>query len=428
MNSRRRVVVTGYGMMTPLGSTAKETFDRCSKGESGIDYITSFDVHGFPCQIGGQIDDRWIKQDVLPESWKSSRKFSRGVRLMYLAVKEAVRQAKLPEVYDRNRIGVALGTNGKETDLVDIAALQKAFDKHGKKWDLQRLKQEGGYDFLQFYRRKPDIASAIISRLFDCRGSNLSIASACAAGTQAIGEASRVIQDDKCDIVIAGGCETTLSLTGLMGFLLLGALSERYAEPTKASRPFDRKRNGFVLSEGGAAVILEEYAHASRRGATIYGEILGYGASTDAYRITDTHPRGDGAVLAMRNAIEDASLEPEDIEYINAHGTSTLKNDFCETKAIKEVFGRKAPEIPISSNKSMLGHSIAAAGPIEMILTLMGMDRSTILPTINQEFSDPKCDLWYVPNRSIQNRHSIALSNSFAFGGQNACLCIGKVS
>ncbi|OGP59373.1 MAG: hypothetical protein A2162_04755 [Deltaproteobacteria bacterium RBG_13_52_11b] len=209
--------------------------------------------------------------------------------------------------------------------------------------------------------------------------------------------------------------------------MLIHALVERYSTPQKASRPFDRKRNGFVMSEGAGAVILEELEHARSRRVPVLGEILGYGASADAYRITDTHPTGLGATLAMRGALEDASLTPEQIDYINAHGTSTTQNDVTETRAIKEVFGQRAKDIPVSSNKSMLGHTIAAAGAIELILTLVGLKRSILLPTVNYESPDPKCDLDYVPNEARVKEHRIAISNSFGFGGQNACLCVGKV-
>jgi 3-oxoacyl-[acyl-carrier-protein] synthase II len=211
----------------------------------------------------------------------------------------------------------------------------------------------------------------------------------------------------------------------MAGFILLKALSEKYTSPQTASRPFDRKRNGFVMSEGAGAVILEELGHAQSRGAEIFGELLGYGSSADAYRITDTHPKGLGAIIAMNAAMEDASVIPGDVDYINAHGTSTTQNDLTETRAIKDVFGERAKSIPLSSNKSMLGHTIAAAGAIECILTLVGINRSVILPTINYEFRDPKCDLDYVPNEAREVKHRIVISNSFGFGGQNACLCIG---
>jgi 3-oxoacyl-[acyl-carrier-protein] synthase II len=283
----------------------------------------------------------------------------------------------------------------------------------------------GGYSYLNFFRRKPDAAMSILSVLFNCKGANASIVSACAAGAQAIGEAHRTIQEGRCDVMIAGGCEADLNFTGFVGFVLIRALSEKYASPREASRPFDRKRNGFVMSEGAGAVILEELEHARSRRVPILGELLGYGASADAYRITDTHPKGTGAVYAMKGALADALLTPEDIDYINAHGTSTIQNDIGETRAIKEVFRERAKEIPVSSNKSMLGHTIAAAGAIEFILTLEGIRQSVMLPTINYEFRDPKCNLDYVPNEARERNHRRALSNSFGFGGQNACLCVG---
>lgn len=424
--SKRRVVITGYGMVTPLGRNTEETFDRCTRGMSGVDYITSFDTTGLPCRVGGQVKEEWLTD---PQEGKEKRleKFSsRGLTLMKLAAREAVSRADLHQVPHRERIGVSLGSYGDTPSVEEIALLHKFYDGNGH-WDLEALMREGTYSAFQFFRRKPDMASAVLAKLFECRGANLSVASTCAAGAQAIGEAFKIIRSGKADVMLAGGCEAVLNFTGFIGFLLLKALAEKYTTPQKASRPFDRKRNGFVMSEGAAAVILEEFEHARARGATIAGELLGYGASADAYRITDTHPKGEGAAIAMQKALSDASLQPGDVDYINAHGTSTLRNDQAETIAIRQVFGERAKKIPVSSNKSMLGHSIAASGPIEFVLTLTGMNRSTILPTINYEFPDPKCDLWYVPNEALYRRHRIALSNSFGFGGQNACLCVGKV-
>jgi len=421
---KRRVVITGYGMITPSGRNAADTFNSCSQGKSGINHITAFDATGLPCQIAGQVNDKWISDDGFTH--RRLLKFSsRGLKLMSIAVREAAFHAELPTVSDRQRIGVQIGSFGEDPSLEEVVWLHQFYDGEGH-WDLEGLAREGGYNFLRFYRRKPDMVSAVIARLFDCRGPNLSSTSACAAGAQAIGEAFRIIQDGQCDVMIAGGCESALNLVGLLGFVLLGAVTTRYETPQTASRPFDRKRNGFVLSEGAGALVLEDFEHASHRGAPIQGEILGYGSSSDAYRITDSDPRGDGAILAMGKAISDAGLSPEKIQYINAHGTSTLKNDISETRAIDAVFGPNAKKIPVSSNKSMLGHCIAAAGPIELILTLMGIHRSLILPTINQTHPDPKCDLWLVPNQAVREAHSVAICNSFGFGGQNGCLCIGK--
>ena len=422
--SKRRVVITGYGMVTPLGKNAQETFEKTSNGESGIDYITNFDTTGLPCQIGGEVDDRWL-DDVEENSGQKLDKFSsRGLKIMRVATREAGAQARLDEVKNRDRVGVSLGSHGDNPSVENIMFLHRFYDGNGG-WDINGLMNAGGYPYLHFFRRKPDAAMSVLSLLYDCRSSNLSIVSACAAGAQAIGEAYGFIREGKSDVMIAGGCEATLDFMGFIGFVLIKALSERYATPQTASRPFDRKRNGFVMSEGAGALILEDLEHARQRGVPILGELLGYGTSADAYRITDTHPKGEGAILAMRGALEDACLTPEDVEYINAHGTSTVQNDLTETRAIKEVFGERAQDIPISSNKSMLGHTIAGSGAIEAVLTIMGINRSTILPTINYEFRDPRCKLDYVPNETRTIEHRVAISNSFGFGGQNACLCIG---
>ncbi len=421
--AKRRVVITGHGMITPSGKNTEETFENCSRGVSGIDYITSFDTEGLTCKIGGEVSNRWI-EEFESETDQKLRKFSsRGLRLMRIATTEAVKQARLDEIEDRSIIGVSLGSHGDNTSVKDMQFMHQFYDGEGS-WDMQGLVKTGGYPYLNFFRRKPDAATTILSTLFNCKGPTLALVSACAAGSQAIGEAAGLIQHGKCDVMIAGGCEATLDFTGITGFILLKALSEKFNTPQTASRPFDRKRNGFVMSEGAGALVLEELEHARSRGALILGELKGYGSSTDAYRITDTHPKGLGAIIAMKAALKDAGLGPDDVDYINAHGTSTTQNDLTETRSIIEVFGEKAKEIPLSSNKSMLGHTIAAAGAIECILSLTGIRRSMILPTINYEFKDPKCRLDYVPNEAREMKHNTVLSNSFGFGGQNASLCI----
>jgi len=413
-------------MVTPLGRNAEQTFSRACQGDSGVDFICSFDTRGLPCRIGGEVKNPWWDESESAKLGRLEKFAARGVKMMVTATREAAQQAGLDKIAERESIGVSLGSHG-ENPSVDEILFVLSFYKGDGQWNLQRLMQSGGYPYSCFFRRKPDVAMAILAATFNCRGVTCSTTSACAAGSQAIGEAYRYIKEGKADVMIAGGCEATLNYSGFVGFVLIKALAERYASPQQASRPFDRKRSGFVMSEGAAALVLEELEHARRRGAAIVGEILGYGDSADAYRITDTHPQGEGAVLAMKTALEDASLSPADVDYINAHGTSTTQNDAVETLAIKKVFGERAKNIPVSSNKSMLGHTIAAAGAIEAGLTLMGMQRSVILPTINYEFPDPKCDLDYVPNEARHLEHGIALSNSFGFGGQNACLCLGKL-
>jgi 3-oxoacyl-[acyl-carrier-protein] synthase II len=424
-SSRKRIAITGYGMITPSGRNTEKTFENCSKSISGIDYIKSFDTTGLPCQIAGEVDNNWIEEFEGTTNQQLRKFSSRGLRLMRIAVAEASEQAQLDPLEDRGKIGVALGSHGDNLAVDDMKFILKFYDGEGV-WDMKNLMKTGGYPFLNFFRRKADAATSILATTLNCKGPVLSVVSACAAGSQAIGEAASLIQDGKCDVMIAGGCEATINFSGMTGFILLKALCEKYSEPGKASRPFDRRRNGFVMSEGAGAVVLEEMEYARSRGARILGELKGYGSSADAYRITDTHPKGLGAVIAMQAALDDAGISADDVDYINAHGTSTTQNDLTETRAIEEIFRERAQDIPVSSNKSMLGHAIAAAGPIECILTLVGINRSIILPTINYESRDPKCRLDYVPNEARHKEHKTAISNSFGFGGQNACLCIGK--
>jgi len=424
LRNRKRVVVTGYGMITPIGKNSQETFENAKNGVSGIDFLSSFETQGLPCRIGGQVDDSWLNAFPAQGLQGIEKCNSRGLKLMISAVSEAVESARLNSIENRDRIGVSLGYHGENPSVEDMLTLYRYSGKDV--WDIRGLTANGVYSFFNFFRRKPDVATSILSILFNCRGSNITTVSACAAGAQAIGEALGIIREGRADVMIAGGCESNLNFSGFIGFVLIRALSERYSSPEKASRPFDRKRNGFVMSEGAGSLVLESLDHALERNAPILAEVLGYGSSADAFRITDIHPKGDGAVFAMQGALADAGLAPEDIDYINAHGTSTLQNDQIETLAIKRIWGERSKKIAVSSNKSMIGHTIAAAGAIEAGLTIMGLNASVLLPTINYEFPDPKCDLDYIPNLAREQVHEIALSNSFGFGGQNACLCFGK--
>jgi 3-oxoacyl-[acyl-carrier-protein] synthase II len=411
-------------MITPIGKNSRETFANAKNGVSGIDFLRSFETEGLPCRIGGQVDDAWLEAAPVIGPHGMEKCSSRGLKLMISAVSEAVESSRLDQVEDRDRIGVSLGYHGENPSVEDMLLLYRYSGKDF--WDISGLTTSGVYSFFNFFRRKPDVATSILSILFNCKGSGITTVSACAAGAQAIGEAFGIIRDGRAEAMIAGGCESNLNFAGFVGFVLIRALAERYPSPDKASRPFDRKRNGFVMSEGAGALVLESLDHALKRKAPIFAEVLGYGSSADAFRITDIHPKGDGAVLAMQGAMADAGVTPGDIEYINAHGTSTLQNDQIESLAIRRVFEEGAKKVPVSSNKSMIGHTIAAAGAIEAGLTIMGINGSVLLPTINYEFADPKCDLDYIPNVARQVEHRIALSNSFGFGGQNACLCFGK--
>ncbi|MBF0564189.1 MAG: beta-ketoacyl-[acyl-carrier-protein] synthase family protein [Nitrospirae bacterium] len=430
----KRVVITGYGAFTPIGRSAVETFENAARGVSGIREITSFDTRGLPTTIGGECPPAWYDElrarlaaSHIRFGTRVERFATRAAVMMLGAAEEAVSMAFVHggNQFDALRIGVAIGNHGETPPVEDMVFLHRFYD--GKRgWDVPALMKAGGYDFFNFMRRKGDVAAAITGAAFGSGGPNVSVSSACAAGAQAIGEASALIRDGVADAMIAGGCESTLNFSGFVSFVLIKALVEKYTSPSAASRPFDRKRGGFVMSEGAGAVVIEELYHALKRNATIYGEILGYGSSADAYRITDTHPKGEGAIIAMKSAIEDAGLTTGEVDYVNAHGTSTIQNDATETLAIKAVFGDKSKSLPVSSNKSMIGHTIAAAGAIECVLSTMGINRSVVLPTINYENPDPRCDLDYVPNVARTMEHRVVLSNSFGFGGQNACLCIGK--
>ncbi len=420
----RRVVVTGYGMVTPLAAGAMRTFTRAEAGESGISEIRSFDTDGLTCRIGGAVDDDWL--ETLPGGPKPGTT-SRDLRLLLAAAHEASNQAHLDEIDERRRVATVIGAHGENPSLAQICLLHQFTDGEGH-WDCDGLLRAGGFDHQHFLRRKPDVTAALVAAHHRCLGPCFPISSACAAGGQAIGEASRLIRDGRADAVLAGGCESNLNFVGIAGFVLLRTLAERSPTPETASRPFDRKRCGFVLSEGAGALVLEDHEHALSRGAEILGEVLGYGDSADAYRITDPRPDGKGAVLAMSRALADAGRKPVDVDYVNAHGTSTVSGDIAETRAIRELLGSRADKVPVSSNKSMLGHTIAAAGAIECILTLIGLSRSTILPTINYEVPDPRCDLDYVPNTARKQACRMALSNSFGFGGQNASLCLGPAN
>lgn len=416
----QRVVVTGMGAVTPLGADRETSFRAMQAGRSGITRMAHFDPTGLPCEIAGQVDAAWLA----PED-AAARRGGTEYRLARPALDAAVSEAELAAVADRRRIAMVLGGHARTPSVDEIRLLADHVDADGNV-DFASLAGETRYDDRTFDRRVPDTVPGLLARHVDAQGPSLGIVSACAAGTQAIGEGLRLIRDGLADVVVCGGAEPLVSYAGFLGFGILGALTRRYPSPEGASRPFDRRRNGFVIAEGAGLLVLERLSHARARGvSTIHGEILGYGDSSDAFGITEPHPRGEGAVQAMQAALDDARCTAASVDYVNAHGTSTPKNDPIETQAIKRVLGERALQIPVSSNKSMIGHTIGAAGALEAIVTLMGMQRGVVLPTINQEVPDPKCDLDYVPNEAREHAHRLALSNSFGFGGQNGCLCLG---
>jgi 3-oxoacyl-[acyl-carrier-protein] synthase II len=423
---RRRVVITGVGCVNPLGHDVESVWRALKEGRSGVDFITIFDASRFPTKISAEVRG-WDITDTGedPDVWEFR---GRHTRFAAGAAKQAVEASGLLDSeVDPTRFGVYLGSGEGNQDFHAFTRMMSAA-LDGDQLDLARFTKVGleMLNPLIELEQEPNMPAGHLASMFDAQGPNANCLTACAASSQAVGEATEIIRRGDADVMLSGGTHSMIHPFGVTGFNLLTALSTRNDVPTKASRPFDRLRDGFVLGEGAAMVILEELGRARKRGAPIYGEVLGYGSTADAYRITDIHPQGRGAISCMRMALEDARLDPGDIHYVNAHGTSTLVNDRVETLACKEVFGEKAVETPISSTKSMMGHLIAAAGVTELIVCLMAIRDNVVPPTINYEHPDPECDLDYVPNTARQRRCDNALNNSFGFGGQNIALIVGR--
>jgi 3-oxoacyl-[acyl-carrier-protein] synthase II len=417
---RRRVVITGIGWVTPMGADIEQVWKRILEGRSGVGYTTLFDASRFPTKISAEVRD-WDVSDVGedPDRWKYQ---GRHTRFAVGAAKKAVADSGVDfDRLDPTRVGVYLGSGegGQDFDRFTqmmVAALE------GNTLDLAKFTKKGLeiLNPITEMEQEPGMPAGHLASLFNAQGPNVNCLTACAASSQAIGEATETIRRGEADVMLSGGTHSMIHPFGVTGFNLLTALSTRNDEPEKASRPFDRERDGFVLGEGSGIVILEELDRAKARGAKIYGEIIGYGSTADAFRITDTHPEGRGAISCVRMALRDAGVDR--VDYINAHGTSTQVNDRVETLAVKEVFGEEAYRIPVSSTKSMMGHLIAAAGVTELILCLLAIRDNVLPPTINYENPDPDCDLDYVPNAARPQRCDVVLSNSFGFGGQNISL------
>lgn len=430
---RRRVVITGMGCVTPLGVSVEQLWQNLLSAKSGVGLTTIFDASRFPTKISAEVRD-WDLFACLgglpdgavdPSVWKHC---GRHTRFAAGAAAAAMRDAGLLGGLDNpERLGIYLGSGEGQQDFDSFTRMMMA-SIQGDSLDVAAFTRMGLEMLhpLAEVEQEPNMPAGHLAGLFNAQGPNLNSLTACAASSQAIGEATELIRRGEADVMLSGGTHSMIHPFGVTGFNLLTALSTRNAEPTRASRPFDRDRDGFVLGEGAAMVVLEDLEHARRRGAKIHGEILGYGSTADAYRITDTHPEGRGAASCIRMALADAQLSPEDIHYINAHGTSTDVNDRVETLAIKHVFGRQAYATPVSSTKSMMGHLIAAAGATELIVCLLAIRDSVLPPTINYEHPDPDCDLDYVPNAARKARCDHALSNSFGFGGQNISLIAGR--
>ena len=405
----RRVVITGMGVISPVGVGLDTYWNNLTSGQSGIVPVTKFDTTDCPVKIGGEVPTDFNPEDFLDK--KEIKRLDNFSIYALIAADEAIRHAGLEDgIPDMDRFGVVVGSG--VGGLLTMEEQNKRLLSRGSR-GVSPL-------FIPMYIL--DIAAGHISMKWGLKGPNYAVVSACATGTTAIGDALRHIQYGDADIIIAGGTEACITPIAYAGFANMKALSRRNDEPEKASRPFEANRDGFVMGEGAGLVILEELEHAQQRGAKIHAELIGYGATADAYHITAPAPGGEGAMRAMKRAVNDGAVEPEDVDYINAHGTSTPFNDKNESQAIKTLFGEHAYKLNVSSTKSMTGHLLGAAGGIEAIAAVMAIKENVIPPTINYETPDPECDLNYTPNSAVEKSVSVALSNTFGFGGHNAVL------
>jgi 3-oxoacyl-[acyl-carrier-protein] synthase II len=426
---RRRVVITGMGVITPLGHTPEVLFGALLAGESGVGPITAFDASGFPTRFAAEVKDFDLGRYVA-EAWRWEHARA-NTWFALAAAKGALEDAGLlaDDAVDRRRFGVYLGTGEGFQDFQALISLvARSYLPANRALDAAVFTAACLCDYHpgRESEQELDTSAAHLGRYFHLEGPNYGCLTACAAGSQAVGEAAEQIRAGDVDLMLCGGSHSMLYPLGLTGFSLLTALSTRNDDPRRASRPFDLRRDGFVPAEGAGLLVLEELEHAQHRGAAIHAELTGYGATADAFRVTDCHPEGRGAAACMRAALADAGLSPENIGYMNAHGTSTPLNDRAETLAIKEVFGAGAYRVPVSSTKSMLGHQIGAAGAVEIVICVQALQRGVLPPTINYEFPDPNCDLDYIPNVPREQTARHALSNSFGFGGQNVSLIVSR--
>lgn len=409
---KHRVVITGMGCVTPLGNTLEETWSNMVNGKSGVGYISRFDAETFPTKIAAEV------KDFDPEKYmdkKDIKKFDRFCFFALAAAEEAIKQSGLDKYeYNQDRAGCCIGAGIGGFKVIE---------------DTQEAYLAGGFKKVSpFFIPGAiiNIANGLVSIKYNLKGPNVSIVTACATGTHSIGDAARIIERGDADVMVAGGSEAAITPLAVAGFGNMRALSRRNDEPERASRPFDTDRDGFVIGEGSGVVVLESLEHAKARGAKIYGEVVGYGMSSDAFHITLPASDGNGARRCMESAIKDAGITPDKIGYVNTHGTSTPQGDILESKAIKSVFGEAAYKVKISSTKSMTGHLLGAAGAVEGIITMMSINDGIIPPTINIDNQDPECDLDYTPNKAVKHEYEYGLSNSFGFGGTNASLVFKK--
>jgi 3-oxoacyl-[acyl-carrier-protein] synthase II len=426
----RRVVVTGLGVVAPNGVGKEAFWSACLDGRSGVGPIRTFDATQHPVKIAAEVHDFDAAPFLPPGQRKSLKIMGRAMRFAVGAAGLAVRDSGLELAReDPERVGVVMGTGLVPVDLPEITpTLVSACDGDGR-LHADRLGQRGAGGLFPLWILKylPNMVAAHISLALGAQGPNSTITTACAAGTQAVGEAFRLIARGDADIALAGGADSRIDPLLVLAYTALGALSPGHRPPAEVSRPFDGQRDGFVLGEGAGVLVLEELGRARRRGAVIYAEVLGLGSSFDAYAVTKPDPAARGAARAIEAALREARVDPDEVDYINAHGTSTRLNDLMETVAVKRVFKEKARRLPLSSIKSMVGHLIGAAGAVEAVALALTLQRGALPPTINLTRPDPECDLDYVPNTAREMPVTTALSTSFGFGGQNAALVMRRV-
>ena len=406
----RRVVITGVGAVTPIGNDVPSYWQALSQGKSGIGAVTKFNTEDFTSKIAGEIKDFDITQFVDP---KEARRMDPFTQYAVAASDEAVKDSGIDlNQIDKTRVGVVIGCG--------IGGMITYHIEHSK------LLDKGPKRVSPFFipMMIPDIAAGYVSIQYGFKGPNYASVSACASGAHALGLGMMHIERGDADLMVVGGAEMTITDMAFAGFCSAKTLSTRNDDPEHASRPFDKERDGFVMGEGSGIIVLEELSHAKKRGTKIYAEFAGIGFTGDAFHITAPHAEGDGAVRAMKLALQNSGINPEDIDYINAHGTSTGLNDKIESKAIRDVFGDHADKLAVSSNKSMHGHLLGATGAVEFIGSALTIQNGLIPPTINYEVPDPDCDLDYVPNKAREQKVNTVLSNSFGFGGHNVCVCL----
>lgn len=421
--SERRVAITGLGMVSPLGNTVTSSWTQLMARQSGIAPIQQFDASGFPTHIAAEVKDFQLDPSLVT---KHNRFASPCVKFGLDAALQAIRDAQISPGVDgvlATRFGIVVGSGMMNVDFDGLQRFQQTCAEDGNiDWAKLSSKSREFYQLRDFAMPVANAGLSSLIQQFGAQGYATSVHTACASSGQALGLAMQVIRRGDADYILAGGFDSMISPFGLSSFCLLGALSTDNASPTLASRPFDLMRNGFVLGEGAAFLVLEEWDRAKARGARIYAELAGEGNTLSSYRITDSPPDGNGALQAIERALKDANVEPEDVDYINAHGTSTKMNDLSETNAIKAVFGQRAYQIPVSSTKSQTGHLIAAAGALEAVFSVLAIQHARVPMTANLQHPDPDCDLDYVVDGPCERSLGVVLSNSFGFGGSNSCL------